>query len=211
MDNNNIQQQLYQQQRSNKKYFAVIIILLLVIGVSVGYAVLSANFGISGTSKIKDSDWSVGLGDVDPVCTDPDKCSTVDTQQEFNDAEPGEGEGVFWMDGNTVYFKHLLVQPGDTFTFTTTYTNSGDIDAKVGNVSITNFSGVAASFLDYTVTYSDNSAVAVGNVLSAKQSAVFKVTVTYKDVNTLPTAEQLAAINASNGAVSSFTITYEQA
>ena len=57
MDQNSIQQQLQQQHKTTKRYFAIIILLLMVMGLSIGYSVLSTSFNINGTSTIKNSTW----------------------------------------------------------------------------------------------------------------------------------------------------------
>ena len=219
MDNNNIQQQLYQQQRSNKKYFAVIIMLLLVIGLSVGYAILSTSFNISGTSKIKDTtSWSISPVDEDAIDCGGSECNFADSLADFNQTTPDK-DGVFWLNGNTIYFKHLLEVPGDTFTFTATFENNGTLNAKVASFGLEEFStdqevaAVTSSFLEHSVVYNSNNAeVSIGDPLNAGATVTFKVTVKYKSsVQVPPTAEQLAQINAANGAVTAFTVTYEQA
>ena len=119
-----------------------------------------------------------------------------------------------WMKGNTIHFEHTLVKPGQTFTFNATYTNGGTIDAKVSDVLKNELNDTAKDYLTYTVTYSDGSAIANDDVLAAGSSAVFKVTVAYKNVTTLPDAATLALINETaqgkRGASSFFTVTYAQ-
>ena len=222
MDNSNVQQQqlqqqLMQQHKSNKRYFAVIILLLLVLGLTVGYAVLSASFNINGTSTITNTTWEIGVGDSDIVCPTGTVCTINPDNPEALTPDDGTTNGsIIWIDGNTVYFKHLLTKPGDVFTFTTTYTNSGSIDAKVSSVTTSSLNATAQRFMDYEVTYEDGSTIRQGDVLSAGDSATFKVTVGYRStVTVLPTSEELALINETNdghtGAVSLFSVTYEQA
>ena len=116
------------------------------------------------------------------------------------------------MDGDTVYFKHLLSVPGDVFTFTAKFTNSGSVDAKIASVTTSELNATAQQFLTYTATYADGTAVQVGDELPAGQSKTFKITVAYKStVTTLPTEAQIAAINENGeGAQSLFTVQYEQ-
>ena len=217
MENTNLQQQLQQQSKSNKRYFAVIILLLLVLGLSVGYAILSANFNINGTSTIKSTTWEIGTDGSHIVCPEGTLCTiNPSNPTELTPDEDGPNGSIIWTDGNTVYFKHLLVKPGDVFTFTATYTNSGTIDAKVSSVTTSALNATAQSFMTYDVTYANGSTITAGDTLAAGASATFKVTVAYRStVTDLPTAEQLALINETSdghtGATSLFTVTYEQA
>ena len=223
-------------QGKGRKTSIVIALLLLLAVITIGYASLSASLNISGTSKIKDNTWNVGPDERDPdviVCPTGETC-TINPQNEDpardpRDLEPDDGEdictdpadqttctpgngAVIWMDGNTVYFKHVLTEPGDVFTFTAKYTNNGSVDAKIASVSTSELNATAQQFLTYTATYEDGTAVQVGDELPAGQSKTFKITVAYKStVTTLPTEAQLAAINEDgNGAKSLFTVQYEQ-
>ena len=224
MENNNIQQQLLQQQqqiqqqqKTTKRYFAVIILLLLVLGLSVGYSILSASFNINGTSTIKSNTWEIGIGDGDIVCPTGEVCTINPSDPSTLTPDDGTTNGaIIWLDGNTVYFKHLLSKPGDVFTFNATFRNTGSIDAKVSSVTTSSLNATAQRFMTYTVTYANGTAVAANDTLASGASATFKVTVAYKDsVTTLPTAEELALINETadghTGATSLFTVNYEQA
>ena len=211
-----IQQQLQQQHKTTKRYFAVIILLLLVMGLSIGYSILSTSFNINGTSTIKNSTWEIDVPTDGIECPTGAICTVDPSNPE--DLVPDEGPtgAVIWLDGNTVYFKHLLVKPGDVFTFTTRFTNTGSINAKVSSVTTSSLNATAQRFMTYSVTYADGTEVRTGDTLNAGASATFKVTVAYRsDVTTLPTAEELALINETSnghtGATSLFTVSYEQA
>ena len=85
------------------------------------------------------------------------------------------------MDGNTVYFKHVLSKPGDVFTFTVEFKNKGSIDAKLTNITMNELNATAQNFMTYAVTYADETTPAVGDVLNAGQTVTFKITVSYKN------------------------------
>lgn len=217
MDQNSIQQQLQQQHKTTKRYFAIIILLLMVMGLSIGYSVLSTSFNINGTSTIKNSTWEISVGNGDINCPTGDICTInpADPEGTTPDAEGPIGS-VIWLDGNTVYFKHVLTKPGDIFTFTTKFTNTGSINAKISSVTTSSLNATAQNFMTYNVTYADGTTVSAGDTLNAGASATFKVTVAYRsDVTTLPTAAELALINETSnghtGATSLFTVNYEQA
>jgi hypothetical protein len=120
-----------------------------------------------------------------------------------------------WMDGDTVYFRHVLTKPGDVFTFDATYKNGGNIDAKLATVAQSPLNNYAQNYIDYSVKYSNGSTVAVNDPLNAGDSATYRVRVAYKDtVTTLPDQATLDLINEKAqghyGATSSFSVTYEQ-
>ena len=209
-----------QEQRKERKSLALILLLLLITCISIGYAALSSSLNISGSSTINDAEWDVGPTEpAEIVCPTGQKCTiNPDNPGDVDPTDPTDPSGpgaVIWMDGDTVYFKHVLSKPGDVFTFTTKYANNGTIDAKVSNVTTNELNATAKRFIDYSVTYADGSEIKKDDLLKAGQSATFKVTVSYKNVSTLPTAAELALINETadgkTGATSLFTVSYVQA
>lgn len=230
------EQQLQEQNAQDKemkrikknKYAIVLLLLVILAGLSIGFAALSSQLNVQGTSTISDTTWDIGPDDdtggtggievpdgeiatINP--TDPDSLTPDDGVP--TPENPNPTGAVIWMDGNTVYFKHVLKKPGDIFTFNVTYANNGTINAKVANVTKSALNATAQNFLTYTATYANGTAVAVGDTLNAGSTVTFRITVEFKNVSTLPTAEQLALINETaeghTGATSLFTVTYEQA
>ncbi len=220
---NEIEKLKVEHQRQKKKSTVLLLLLLLVGFISIGYATLSSTLKINGTSTISNPTWDVVIDDTDPdaiACPTGEKCTINPSNPESLTPDDGTGDNakgaIIWMDGNTVYFKHLLSKPGDTFTFTTKYANNGTIDAKVDTVTKSDLNATAQRFMTYDVTYADGSTIKAGDSLKAGQSATFKVSVTYKStVTTLPTADELALINETSaghtGATSLFTVSYVQA
>lgn len=226
-----------ERKARRKKEGFVLVLVLLLAGITIGFSTLSTNLNINGTSKIKNNTWDVEIPDDADVieCPASENC-IINPQNDTppvdpDDLTPGEEVcddptdpttctttgPVVWMDGDTVYFKHLLEKPTDTFTFDVRFENNGTIDAKIATngVQINGFTSTAADFLDYEVVYKGTTTVPqAGDTLAAGDADEFTVTVTYKSsVDTLPTAAQLAAINGQDGdgAPTSFTVTYEQA
>ena len=228
---NKEQQNINQKQ---KKATLLLVLLILLVTITIGYAVLSTSLNIRGESTIKpDSSWCVGPkcgGETNPIvcptgekCTiidcgsNPSACDNIPSPQYCDDqsASSCTTGSVIWLDGDTVYFKHILAKPGDTFTFTTKYTNGGNIAAKIKDVAKSPLNTTAQKYLTYDVTYDDDSEIHTGDELAPGDTAIFKVTVAYKStVTTLPTAAEIALINETsdnhNGATSLFTINYEQ-
>lgn len=220
------QQQIQKNNQRGKKSTLLLVLLLLLVTVTIGYAVLSTTLKINGVSTVTDATWDVEIPADDPTvitCPAGEICTiNPDNPEELTPQVCVEGDtidtcrgAIIWLDGDTVYFKHILTKPGDTFTFNTKFANNGTIDAKIKNVSMPTFNQTQKDFTTYSVTYSDGSAVGEGDVLAAGSSATFKVTVSYKNVDALPTAEQLALINngtlqGQTGMVSLFSVNYEQ-
>ena len=218
---NEIEELKKEHQKQQKKSLALIVLLLLVAGISVGYAALSSTLRIHGSSTINNPTWDVGIADgADIGCPTGEKCTINPSNPESLTPDDGTGDNakgaIIWMDGNTVYFKHVLSKPGDNFTFTTKFSNKGTIDAKVDSVTKSDLNATAQRFLTYNVTYANGTAINSGDLLRAGQDVTFKVSVTYKStVTTLPTTAELALINETSeghtGATSLFTVSYVQA
>ena len=174
-----------------KKYLSIVILLLLVVGITVGYAALTANLSINGTSTIGVADWdvhfanlSVSNGSVDPV-SDPEILSG----------------------GLTINYSVNLATPGDYYEFTVDVQNAGTIPAKLSALpTVTGVSAAQDVYTNYTFTHSDGTAIQVGEQLAAGASKKFKVRVEFdRNITSaqLPTAPQ-----TMNLAV---TMAYEQA
>jgi hypothetical protein len=223
MNSQNNTQKVVERRKSSTSEVVLIVLMVLVLSISIGYALLSTSLNIRGSSTVQDAKWDIGGGDIE--CEEGEIC-TIDPQ------DPGEtppgvaqcdpsvedcGNGaVIWMEGDTVYFKHVLTKPGDTFVFYTTIKNKGNINAKVSNVIKNELNPTARRFLDYVVTDASGNEITQGRVLNAGESLKVKVRVSYKtNIPALPTAEEIALINeiaeGNTGATSFFSVTFEQA
>lgn len=225
VQNNSEQQTVVERRKSSTSEIVLIVLMVLVLSISIGYALLSTSLNIRGTSTVQDAKWDIGDIDIecedDEVCTinppDPGGTDTGVAKCQDNDTSCDEGNGaVIWMEGNTVYFKHILTKPGDTFVFYTTIKNKGNINAKVSNVTKDELNATAKKFLNYTVTDVNGNAISQGRALNAGDSLKVKVTVSYRtDIDALPTPAEIDLINevalGNTGATSFFSVTFEQA
>ena len=194
------QVQAEEKPKKGKKYIAILILLLILMAVSVGYAALTSSLNINGTSTIINASWEIDVNDSDISCPNGQVCTInpinpddlTPDNGEVTPSHPNPNGAIIWTEGNTIYFKHLLTTPGDVFTFNCKFTNSGTIDAKVSNVTQSSLNTTAQRFMDYTVTYANGNTIKNGDILLAGNSALFKVTVSYKsNVTTLPTRAEL--------------------
>lgn len=220
-DNSQNAEKVVERRKSSTSEIVLIVLMILVLSISVGYALLSTSLNIRGTSTVQDAQWSIETGDIEceegEICTiNPpvpgDTPPQVCTEENADDCNGG----VIWMEGDTIFFKHILTKPGDTFTFYATIKNTGNINAKVSSVTKNELNPTAKRFLNYNVTDDSNNAISAGRALNPGQSLRVKVTVSYRtDIAALPTSEEIALINeialGNTGATSFFSVTFEQA
>ena len=96
--------------------------LLIVVGVivlflTVGYALLSANLSINGTSIINNSNWDIHLENV-----------------QVTSGSVAADEPEIDSDGVTVTYDVTLSKPGDFYEFTVDAVNGGSIDAMIDTI-----------------------------------------------------------------------------
>ena len=150
------------KKKSGKKVVLSLLALLL-LTITVGYAALSTTLNINGTSKINNATWNVQFKNltVTPGSVSATKAATIDSATEID-------------------YNVELIKPGDFYEFTVDVTNTGTIDAKLGEAPI--LSGVSAEqdvYTNYTVTYSDDTAINANDKLAAGATKKLKVRVEF--------------------------------
>ena len=150
------------KKKSNRK-FVLLVLALLLFTITVGYAALSTTLNINGTSKINNATWNVQFKNltVTPGSVSATKAATIDSATEID-------------------YNVELIKPGDFYEFTVDVTNTGTIDAKLGEAPI--LSGVSAEqdvYTNYTVTYSDDTAINANDKLAAGATKKLKVRVEF--------------------------------
>ena len=173
--------------KKRKKSISVLVLLLLLLGVTVGYAALSSTLNITGTSTINSASWNVRF-----------KAGSIATTT--GSVTPTTAPTIA-ADNLNISYAITLNQPGDFFEFTVDVENAGGIDAKLGAVpTISGVSGTQANYVNYTVTYSDNTAPAVNDSLAHGATKKYKVRVEFKrdiDASQLPTAPETLNLTCS--------------
>ena len=150
------------KKKSGKKVVLSLLALLL-LTITVGYAALSTTLNINGTSKSNNATWDVGFANliVTSGSVSATKAATIDSATEID-------------------YNVELIKPGDFYEFTVDVTNTGTIDAKLGDAPILN--GVSAEqdvYTNYTVTYSDDTAINANDKLAAGATKKLKVRVEF--------------------------------
>ena len=172
----------YLRTNNNIKIITILLLLLL----TVGYAILSNNLNINGTSKINNTTWNIYWDNL--VATEGSVSADI---LEVDSAK------------TTVSYDVTLFKPGDFFEFTVDAINDGSIDAmiddiistiKIGDGTEQNISSSnIPPYLNYSVSYSDNIDIELNQRLNAGESETYKVRIEFKkDINSsdLPTEEK---------------------
>lgn len=149
--------------------FAIVLFLLTTIGI--GYSTLTTNIKVEGTVKIDDVKWAIGYEM--PKVTEGSITAIKDITTD-------------WTEGTTsLNYSLEFTTPGQFYEFTVKVKNSGTINAKLSNVTITPISKEDSEYLTYSVVdTSTGLAPVVGTELSANSSMTFKVRVDFaKDID----------------------------
>ena len=171
-------------KKKGRKGFTALILLLLLLGVTIGYSILSDTLNINGTSKIKNATWKVHFTSVSEGAT--------------GSVAPVSAPAIA-SDELNVNYEVNLDKPGDFYQFTATVTNDGSVDAKLSSAPV--LSGVSTAqdvYLNHTFTHTDGTAVTAGETLTAGSSVTYIVKIEFDRNITkdqLPTAEQNLSLN----------------
>ena len=172
------------KMKKNKTQVYLLLIFSLALLIGIGYAALSATLNINGQTTINKASWDVHMEDIN-VTSGSVTATTIPTLDTAK---------------TTVNFSVKLTNPGDFYEFTVKEVNKGTIDAMVSTISKTGLTTTQAKYLDYTVTYSDGTALAEKQLLKSNQSETLKIRVAFKkDITAadLPTVDTTLNLNLS--------------
>jgi len=163
---NKIKKKIGKRMKYNhKRAFFGMFLFLLIIGFGVGYAYLSTNLSIDGTSKITGGRWDVHFDNIDvgeysvSATTEP----TISNQ-------------------TTVNFGVELKEPGDAYLFTIDLVNNGTIDAKIEDINILpTLTSEQQNYFAYSVTYIDMKPIKVNDSIPAGTKETLLVMFRYLD------------------------------
>ena len=169
--------------KNNKKKNVLFVLLLLIVGLSIGYSLLSTNLKINGSSKIKGSSWDIHFENV-VVNTDSVALTT------------GDVAATIQSSTTEVSYTVTLNKPGDFYEFTVDAVNAGSVDGMIYSVTSKLNDTVITTlpaYLDYSVSYSDGVVISPNQYLKAGKSETYKVRVEFKkdiENSELPTTAQ---------------------
>lgn len=163
--------------RKSSKNLVVALGLLLMIAISIGYAAISSNMNINGTTDIDSNKWDISFANVKETAGSVTATSAAAIQ----------------TDKTKVNFDIALGVPGNFYEFTVDVVNNGTIDAMISETVKSGISSEQAVYLNYDVTYKDGTAISKCDKLSAGETKTLKVRVEYRtDITAaqLPSEEQ---------------------
>ena len=177
--------------RKRKNTFKIF--FLVIVGMTVGFAALNTTLQLIGTLNISRTTWNIHW-------TNPTKVGGVTATK---DATLKTG------DNTTVEYEVNLANQGDYYEFTVDAINEGTIDAMItgfeNKVYENNVEVQKPDYLDFTVTYSDNTQIANNHLLASGETETYKVKVQYKSNLT---ADQLPT--STRNLKFTFSVTYMQ-
>ena len=176
-----------------QRRYRMTVLIMLLLGISLGYALLTSNLNILGVANILNPTWDIHFENVQV------KSGSVTAPTPAIDSNQ-----------TTVSYSVTLNTPGDFYEFTVDAVNAGTIDGMIteisstlNNVEITNNLPPA---LEYSIKYDDGIELAKNQLLASGKSVKYKVRVGYKtDINPedLPDTEETLNLT--------LTVTYQQA
>ena len=175
----------------NKRKLNYMILIIMILVISIGYAILSTNLNILGSSQISAPTWDIHWENVQ-VKTGSVSASTptIDTNK------------------TTVNYSVTLTIPGEYYEFTVDAVNAGTIDGMVSVISNKlNDTEITTlpNYLEYKVSYDDGIDIAPNHLLASNSSEKYKVHVGYKkDINVSDIPATPQTLNLS------FSVTYVQ-
>lgn len=155
------------------RVLAIVAICIALVGLTIGYAALQTTLTINTKATVKAATWNVKFQNLGtPTLTGEAAVVTAAT-----------------LTDTVVTIDVSLKKPSDQVVYTFDVTNAGTIDAKLSAApTLTGVTEAAAKHVNYTLTYSDGTAIAANDDLTAGQTRGLKLTVLYD-----PTATELAA------------------
>lgn len=144
------------------RVIAMIGICVLVLGLAIGYSALSTNLNITTKTTLKGSTWSIKFANI----------------SEANITGSATEVTAPVLTATSIDLDISLLKPGDTISYTFDVVNDGTIDAILSEDPI--LSGLDSDDINYTLTYSDNTAIKEADTLSNGVTRHLKLTVGFK-------------------------------
>ena len=159
--------------RKNKRQRKVQLYLLIVLGLTIGFALLSTTLYINGTANIKSNRWSIHWDDTS--ISETAGSITPITEANVTDTEK-----------KNINFEVELALPGDFYEFTVDAINDGTIDGKIKNINIEFYTdngqtklNSLPSYIKYSFTHDDGTAYTDNEILEHGKSIGYKFRIEY--------------------------------
>ena len=168
--------------RKNKKKRKQLYLLLLLLGITVGFALLSTTLKINGTAGIKSNQWDIHWENVQP---NQQSTITAETPQITENA-------------TKVTYSVNLELPGDFYEFTVDAVNDGTINGKITDIQHKVYlstdlehTTTLPSYINYTLYYDGTTTPpAPDDILEVGETQTYRVRIEYdSEATTLPAAD----------------------
>ena len=173
------------KMRQKKKNKLALVLIVLIATLGLGYAFLQTDLTINGTGKIAGSNWNIYFDNIQ-VTSGSATLQTGDSAPTINPTTLTD-----------ITYTITLKEPGEFYEFTVDVVNAGTLNAMVGTIT-KKINGTEISttnplpaYLNYAVTYSDDTSIEDNHLLSAGDTETYKVRLAFRtDINPsdLPTA-----------------------
>ncbi|MBQ2640352.1 MAG: hypothetical protein IJF92_06315 [Bacilli bacterium] len=127
---------IYKSHKNRNLYILIVFTVALITGI--GFAFLTSNLSITGSTKIKDNIWDVHFGNI-----------TV-KQGSIDAATPTI------TNGTNINYSVTLNQPGDFYEFSVPIENSGTIDGMIDSISATELTTEQKKYMEYTYYFASD-------------------------------------------------------
>jgi uncharacterized repeat protein (TIGR01451 family) len=164
--------------KANKKVLQIVsmvVLFLAVVGISIGFAMMSTQLSITGTAKVVPATWDIKF--------------LQNYSFSDNDTDAEETEVPTITDTTITDYEVTLTKPGDKGTYLFTVKNNGTINAKVSTVTLGSTLTVSGSSqsdedivranLVYNVTWSNGDPIQANDALAAGAQRDVKIEVEY--------------------------------
>ena len=159
------------RRRKNTK----LLLVLLILGISIGFALLSQTLNINGIAGINKNTWDIHWDNTSVVVSPNSVQSETPIVKGTND--------------NTVEFSTELELPGDYFEFTVDAINEGTVDGIITITSSKTYEMIGGEeqeiqlpdYIKYTVTYDEGGTPTIGDILAKGTSKKYKVRVEFDE------------------------------
>ncbi len=144
------------------------IYIILALFISIGFAYLSTNLNINGTSMFKSSSWNIYFDNIEV------DSSSVELQS-------GDIAPTISNDKLTVSYQVTCNKPGEYYKFNIDVVNDGSLNAKIDSISIPQIPEGYENNIEFSLKYLDGTTVEEGNVLLAGEKTTFVITTKNRD------------------------------
>ena len=152
------------KRRKNNIGYTILLLLILVIGI--GYAYLTSNLSITGSTAVIGNTWDIHFANVQ-VSTGSVTATTPAT--------------INPSDNTKINYTVLLNRPGDYYEFTVDVVNSGTLPGVISLTTLSGLNEAYSNIVDYNVNYTNGNPVQVDDILNDGETKTIKVRTFFKE------------------------------